>query len=166
MESIEFGDQVRHPDRPEWGVGSVAKVDVTPVEGKPTQRVTVRFPNAGIKVLNAAAAGLERVEAEVVEDQFSVSPDSIDAIDRMRDDELLAPVASRKLTEIMLAIPEPCRDPFSSLEDRIRATLELYRFDDGGKGLIGWAVMQTGLNDPLSRFNRHELEEHFRRVEP
>ncbi|MCH2149038.1 MAG: DUF3553 domain-containing protein [Phycisphaerales bacterium] len=163
MESIEFGDQVRHPDRPEWGVGSVAKVDVTPVEGKPTQRVTVRFPNAGIKVLNAAAAGLERVEAEVVEDQFSVSPDSIDAIDRMRDDELLAPVASRKLTEIMLAIPEPCRDPFSSLEDRIRATLELYRFDDGGKGLIGWAVMQTGLNDPLSRFNRHELEEHFRR---
>ena len=63
----------------------------------------------------------------------------------------------------MTAIPEPCRDPFRSLEDRIRSTLDLYRFDDGGKGLIGWAVMQTGLDDPLARFNRHELEEHFRR---
>jgi hypothetical protein len=163
MEMIEFGDQVRHPERPEWGVGSVAKVDVTPVEGKPTQRVTVRFPNAGIKVLHTSAARLERVELEAVVEDSTVSPNCIEALDRMCEDELLAPVASRRLTEIMLAIPEPCRDPFRSLEDRIRSTLGLYRFDAGAKGLIGWAVMQTGLDDPLSRFNRHELEEHFRR---
>ena len=52
MDTFEFGDQVRHPERPEWGVGTVSKVEVTPVGGTPTQRITVRFPNAGIKVLN------------------------------------------------------------------------------------------------------------------
>ena len=161
--SFEFGDQIRHPDRPEWGVGTVSKVEVTPVDGKPTQRVTVRFPNAGIKVLNTSATRLEQVTEEPALVSDGKSTESIDAIDRMRQDDLLAPVASRKLTELMTAISEPCRDPFRSLEDRIRSTLDLYRFDDGGKGLIGWAVMQTGLDDPLTRFNRHELEEHFRR---
>jgi len=163
MDTFEFGDQVRHPERPEWGVGTVSKVEVTPVGGTPTQRITVRFPNAGIKVLNDTAARLERVVEESVVVASGHSTESIDAIDRMREDDLLAPVASRKLTELMTAIPEPCRDPFRSLEDRIRSTLGLYRFDDGGKGLIDWAVMQTGLDDPLARFNRHELEEHFRR---
>ena len=33
----------------------------------------------------------------------------------------------------------------------------------GAAGLNDWAVMQTGLDDPLARFNRHELEEHFKR---
>ena len=163
IDTFEFGDQVRHPERPEWGVGTVSKVEVTPVGGTPTQRITVRFPNAGIKVLNDTAARLERVVEESTAVAAGHSTESIDAIDRMREDDLLAPVASRKLTELMTAIPEPCRDPFRSLEDRIRSTLGLYRFDDGGKGLIDWAVMQTGLDDPLARFNRHELEEHFRR---
>ena len=163
MDTFEFGDQVRHPERPEWGVGTVSKVEVTPVGGTPTQRITVQLPNAGIKVLNDTAARLERVVEESVAVASGHSTESIDAIDRMRKDDLLAPVASRKLTELMTAIPEPCRDPFRSLEDRIRSTLGLYRFDDGGKGLIDWAVMQTGLGDPLARFNRHELEEHFRR---
>lgn len=163
MDSVEFGDQVRHLERPEWGVGSVSKVEVTPLEGKPTQRITVRFPNAGIKVLNGEAARLERVAQDPISDAHAASADSIEAIDRMGEDDMLASMASRKLTELMTAIPEPCRDPFRSLEDRIRSTLDLYRFDSGGKGLIGWAVMQTGLDDPLARFNRHELEEHFRR---
>ena len=28
---------------------------------------------------------------------------------------------------------------------------------------MDWAVAQTGLDDPLSRFTRHELEQHFDR---
>ena len=124
----------------------------------------------------AAAAGL-RDEMQHAADMFQGSrhkccdgdgdpgscKDQFDEIDRMSEDDLLAPIASRKLAELMLAIPEPCRDPFRSLEDRIRSTVELYRFDSGGKGLIDWAVMQTGLDDPLARFNRHELEEHLKR---
>ena len=163
IDIIEFGDQVRHMDRPEWGVGSVSKVESTSVEGAPAQRITVRFANAGIKVLNSSGARLERIEMNTTSEDPGTCKDQFDEIDRMSEDDLLAPIASRKLTELMLAIPEPCRDPFRSLEDRVRSTVELYRFDNGGKGLIDWAVMQTGLDDPLVRFNRHELEEHFKR---
>ncbi len=163
IEIIEFGDQVRHLDRPEWGVGSVSKVESTSVEGVPAQRITARFANAGIKVLNSSGARLERLDADIASQETGTCKDQFDEIDRMSEDDLLAPIASRKLAELMLAIPEPCRDPFRSLEDRIRSTVELYRFDNGGKGLIDWAVMQTGLDDPLARFNRHELEEHFKR---
>ena len=163
IDIIEFGDQVRHMDRPEWGVGSVSKVESTSVEGEPAQRITVRFANAGIKVLNSSGARLERIEMNTTSEDPGTCKDQFDEIDRMSEDDLLAPIASRKLAELMLAIPEPCRDPFRSLEDRVRSTVELYRFDNGGKGLIDWAVMQTGLDDPLVRFNRHELEEHFKR---
>ena len=163
IEIIEFGDQVRHLDRPEWGVGSVSKVEGASADGQPAQRITIRFANAGIKVLNSSGARLERIEVKPDTREPGSSREQFDEIDRMSEDELLAPIASRKLAELMLAIPEPCRDPFRSLEDRIRSTVELYRFDNGGKGLIDWAVMQTGLDDPLAKFNRHELEEHFKR---
>ena len=160
---IEFGDQVRHRNHPEWGTGSVAKAEDTVAGGKPSQKVTIRFPNAGIKVIQSVSGTLERVDPEAVASDEASSADRLEEIDRMSQDDLLAPVASRKLVEIMVAIPEPCRDPFRSLEGRIESTLALWRFDDGGSGLYDWAVMQTGLDDPLTRFNRHELEEHYKR---
>ena len=62
----------------------------------------------------------------------------------MSQDDLLAPVANRKLVEIWSpfgVLP----GSFRSLGDRIEATLALWRFDEGGSGLYDWAVMQTGL---------------------
>ena len=160
-ETFEFGDRVRMAKFPEWGVGAVTRVETVPVKGMPTQRLTIRFPNAGLKTLNGEIAALERVEAEAPAAEARV--DRIASIDRIAEDEMMAPLASRKLLEVMLAIPESCRDPFVTLESRIAATLDLYRFDNGGRGLMDWAVIQTGLDDPLSRFNRHELEEHYSR---
>jgi len=160
---IEFGDQIRHRTHPEWGTGSVAKVEDTVAGGKPSQKVTIRFPNAGVKVIQSVSGTLERIDAEAPAFDDSSAADLIEEIDRMSQDDLLAPVANRKLVEIMVAIPESCRDPFRSLGDRIEATLALWRFDEGGSGLYDWAVMQTGLDDPLTRFNRHELEEHYKR---
>ncbi|MCH2134810.1 MAG: DUF3553 domain-containing protein [Phycisphaerales bacterium] len=158
---FEFGDHVRHGGCPEWGTGVVTRVENVPVKGKPTQRLSIRFSNAGLKTLNADVADLEQVQPEAVVEEAPV--DRIAGIDRIAEDELLAPLATRKLMEVMLAIPEPCRDPFTTLESRIKSTVGLYRFDGGGRGLVDWAVAQTGLSDPLSRFNRHELEEHFSR---
>lgn len=89
--------------------------------------------------------------------------DRISSIDRIAQDEMMAGLADRKLKEVMLAIPEACRDPFRTVESRIQSTLDLFRFDQGGRGLMEWAVIQTGLDDPLSRFNRHELEQHYNR---
>ena len=157
----EFGDRVRLVPRPEWGIGSVTRVETVPVEGKPTQRLTVRFPNAGLKTLKAEVAQLERIEAEAVTEDTPV--DRISSIDKIAEDEMMAGLADRKLKEVMLAMPEACRDPFRTIEARVQSTLDLYRFDQGGRGLMEWAVIQTGLDDPLSRFNRHELEQHYNR---
>lgn len=159
--TYEFGDRVRMRRRPEWGIGAITRVETVPVKGQPTQRLTVRFPNAGLKTLSGDVADLERVQAESISEDVPV--DRIAGIDRIAKDEMLAGLADRKLKEVMIAIPEPCRDPFRTLEARVEATAALYRFDQGGGSLIDWAVAQTGLDDPLSRFNRHELEEHFSR---
>jgi hypothetical protein len=72
-------------------------------------------------------------------------------------------VADRKVKESMITLPQDVRDPFNSLAKRLEMTMGLFRFDRSGRGLMDWAVAQTGLNDPLSRFTRHELEQFFDR---
>jgi len=54
MTSIEPGMRVRHPERPEWGVGQVQSVV--------GHRVTVNFEHAGKLLLNLAVVTLEQVE--------------------------------------------------------------------------------------------------------
>ncbi len=48
------------------------------------------------------------------------------------------------------------------VEHRMRRTLDLYKYDLTGKGLMEWAMAQTGMDDPLTRFNRTELEVYFK----
>ena len=50
------GTFVRHPDRPDWGLGQVQSV-VGP-------RVTVNFENAGKLLINADIVTLEPIEQE------------------------------------------------------------------------------------------------------
>lgn len=54
MSEIEPGMRVRHPDRPDWGVGQVQSVI--------GNRVTVNFEHAGKLLLNLAVVTLEPVE--------------------------------------------------------------------------------------------------------
>lgn len=48
---IEPGQRVRHPARPDWGVGQV--------QSAIGDRVTVNFENAGKVLINAAIVALE-----------------------------------------------------------------------------------------------------------
>lgn len=50
----EPGQWVRHPDRPDWGVGQVQSVA--------GERVTVNFEHAGKRLVNVAVVSLEQVE--------------------------------------------------------------------------------------------------------
>jgi len=59
----------------------------------------------------------------------------------------------------MTAVPEPARDPFQPLEQRVAATLALYGPPPDGTALLGWASSQSGLEDPMSVFSRQELEQ-------
>ncbi len=162
---FEFGEQVRHLRRPEWGIGSVTRAETITVEGVQCQRLRIRFPGAGVKVLNTAQAELERV---VREEPVDGAPDvahseRVRTWDDLTGHEWLAPVAQRKLEEAMVALPEAARDPFLAPRERLVRALKLYRFERTGRGLVEWAIAQTGLDDPLSRFNRHELENFFDR---
>jgi len=49
-------------------------------------------------------------------------------------------------------LPEAMSDPFSSLADRLNATLENYRFTAEPRPLIDWAVAQTGLEQEFKRY--------------
>jgi hypothetical protein len=162
---FEFGDRVRHTDRPEWGIGSVVKAEDATVNGQPSQRLFVRFPGAGVKTLSTAHALLERVPDTPAPATATAGDENhrVADWDRVGQSDWLAAVAERKIEEVMVALPEAAKDPFSSLTQRLKFTLRLYRFERTGRSLVEWAVAQTGLDDPLSRFNRHLLERFFDR---
>ncbi|HEX2115792.1 MAG TPA: DUF3553 domain-containing protein [Alphaproteobacteria bacterium] len=54
MSRLSPGAFVRHPDRPDWGIGQVQSVI--------GQRITVNFENAGKLMINGAVVTLELVE--------------------------------------------------------------------------------------------------------
>ncbi len=162
MISIEFGDRVTHPKFPEWGSGAVIKVENTHANGEPVKRVTARFTHAGLKTFVGTSFPLI-----VMEKDHAMPGDTIGkrpAIAEVEDLERsgLNQAVEQKLEEIMFAIPMACRDPFNTLEHRMRRTLDLYKYDTSGKGLMHWAMAQTGMDDPLTRFNRTELEMYFK----
>ncbi len=143
-----------HATRPEWGAGEVVSVQPTMHEGKPCQRVSVRFERAGLKTISTAVAELCQV---VSNGAVPAAKPAISAFDQFDDQ----PTHEERLAEL----PAAATDPFASLKSRLEATLRLYRYSGDGAGLIDWAAAQTGLRDPLTEFSRHELEEHYRRFE-
>jgi hypothetical protein len=165
---FEFGDRVRHVKRPEWGVGSILKTEDTSVNGQPFQRITVRFPNAGVKRLMSGHALIQRVESDeeqTMKQTLSNGPSTSNfgMWDSLTESDWLSPLAQRKIREVMTTLPEEIRDPFNPFAKRLAATLNLYRFNRTGRALVDWAVAQSGLKDPLSRFSRQELEQLFDR---
>jgi hypothetical protein len=151
-----YGDRVVHARRPEWGAGVVTAAVKDVHEGKPCQRLTIRFDRAGVKTLSTALADL------VVAEQ-APPPASPDQPGNGDDAQWLARLRGDSLEERFTRLPEACTDPFSTPAARLRATLALYRFTDTGASLLDWAAAQSGLKDPMSRFNRHELEVLFQK---
>ena len=60
-------------------------------------------------------------------------------------------------------LPEELSDPFISDAQRLSHTLETYKYSTEPRSLIDWAVRQTGLDDPLTKYNRIEMEQAFQR---
>jgi hypothetical protein len=165
-ERFANGDRVRIGARPEWGIGTITKVEAVPgtnLNGHGPQRLSVRFPNAGMKTLVTGHAELIRVTEQDERLGIGVETPLVQYWNKMSESDWLGSVAKRKVEEAMMSLPPDVKDPFNSLVKRLSLTLGLYRFDRSGKGLIDWAVAQTGLDDPLSRFTRPELEQKFER---
>ena len=154
------GQLVRHRARPEWGVGRVRAVDNIRHEGKPAQRVRAEFPNRGILTLNTAVAPLEPAS-----DHRSLSSQETPSAMSNRStkgwlNELEGPDASQRN---LWDLPPDLVDPFTTPQQKLEATLTSYRFNTDPGPLFEWAVIQTGLDDPLSRHTRVELEQAFPR---
>lgn len=58
MEFLEVGAVVRHPERPEWGLGQIQSI----VLDKIGRRITVNFEEAGKQVLVGDGIDLEVVD--------------------------------------------------------------------------------------------------------
>lgn len=162
---LQTGELLRHALRPEWGTGSIVKIESSTIHGRPVQRLSVRFPNIGIKVLTWPHPDLER-RSPIAPETAANGQDQDGGLEQwsnIDDSDWLGPLAKRKVLEVMVSLPERARDPFDSLRNRLTVTAELYRFEREGRSLIEWAIAQSGLVDPLSRFTRHELEQLFDR---
>lgn len=158
------GDTVIHVGRPEWGPGDIVSVEGVVHEGKPCQRLSVRFSRAGLKTLSTAFAELRQVNGSKATAIAEPEPASVRAPAATGVDAGL-PAAngqqemSRSEAEkALLVIPEEATDPFINVIARLDTTLGLYRFWDTPAGLLDWATVQTGLRDALAVFSRHDLE--------
>ncbi len=160
--SLRQGDSVRHPERPEWGVGNVTRTEICTNSGTRDLRVWVRFPNVGEKVLLASVAKLE-VMGEQTGMQAIYSRPTITQVEGAGSDGWLAKIGERNATELMIGISPEATDPFANIKVRLERTLKLYRFDGRAASLNDWAVAQSGLSDPMTRFNRQELEQLHKR---
>lgn len=167
------GERVVHATRPEWGSGEVLGAEPHSHEGKSCQRLTVRFERAGTKTISTAFADLREASTSPFA-AMPIEPEHSNGNGPMQDaangtisspgaDALSGGMTAKELAECMTKLPESVSDPFISLGKRCRAGLELYRLGESPAGLLDWAAIQTGLKDPLSRFNRHELEQWFDR---
>lgn len=164
--SFKFGDRVVHVSRPEWGAGVVIAAMSVTEGGQSFQRLTVRFEREGLKTLSTEHADLRPADEEpppAAVASRAPAQDSHGPSAAPAEAGWLTRLEAGDVAEAMAQLPESTRDPFVTPATRIKATLSLYRFSTQGAALLDWAAMQTGLKDPLSRFNRHELEQYFRR---
>jgi hypothetical protein len=156
------GDQVVHLRRPEWGSGVVR--DARPVrhEGRDAQRLTIEFANHGRVVINTAIApiALKGKRETMTRTTSTLTPRGgsqgtgwLDQLER----------ASGGSKHELWDLPGPLTDPFEPLHRRLQATLDTYKFSTEPRSLIEWAVVQTGLDDPLTKYTRSELEHAFPR---
>lgn len=156
---FQRGEVVIHSRRPEWGRGVVKDAQPITHQGAPAQRLVVDFIHQGRVVLNTAVAPLALKE-NAQEMSHSITSSAPDAergwLSRL---EKAAGNGSHELW----SLPQSMTDPFLSPARRLEATLESYRFTTEPRSLIEWAAAQTGLDDPLSKYTRHELEQAFPR---
>lgn len=159
-----FGDRIEHSACPEWGVGTVTRVQNLVHEGSPCQRLSARFERAGLKTVLTALADIRPAgESPAAPNGTPDAENAGNGSDDPSTETGTGHLDGKELKEIFGVMPEPARDPFASLADKLKATLGLYRFTQDGGSLLDWASVQTKLSDPLSRYSRAEMEQEFAR---
>lgn len=165
--TFKVGDTVAHPKKPEWGSGVVKQAQPATHNGVQAQRLRVDFANKPNTTINTAIAPL--VSGDAMDDNFnqpkgfgqdmSMSTNTNKAGAGWLDQLEGKSGGQRELWDL----PDACDDPFSSDEEQLDATLNTFKYSTDPGPLFQWAVVQTGLDDPLSKYTRVELEQAFPR---
>jgi len=185
-QTFSIGDRVSHPGKPEWGSGVVREVNPVTHEGKAAQRVRVDFVNKGSTVINTAIAPLVKGAANQnstwrspgdPKNPFKSDPQPLsNGLEKEKNmsttdttkhgagwlDELdggAQGTGNRNLWDL----PFDVSDAFSSLEQKLDAAMETFKYSTEPGPLFQWAVAQTGEDDPLTKHTRVELEQAFSR---
>lgn len=133
------GAKVKNAARPEWGIGTVLRVQRIQTGGQPVQRVSIQFA-VGHRTLVVPPAHL-------------VAPYE----EPQRESGWLAGLSKSTLDDRLRTLPESVTQVFGSLRDRLLAVLPLYTLGEDSPTLLRWACAQTGVSDPLSHWTRDEL---------
>ena len=167
------GDTVVHATRPEWGDGVVDEAVKITHEGKAAQRLVVKFIHHGRVTLNTAIAPLLSKDAAFPMNTPKMSTEKKNPFSATAAAHAAANAANardkgwldmfEKKESELHKLPDALNAPFTSLSARLEATLDTYRFSTEARSLIEWAVAQTGLSDPMTKYTRHELEVGFER---
>jgi len=158
------GDAVIHPRRPEWGEGIVTKATRIEQEGQTAQRLLVRFANHHDVTINTAIAQLLAKETYETMRHNNSGFRAAEPGPRPRTEGgWLGSLSQSDHAHELWQLPENMTDPFRGEDERLKATLESFRFSTESRSLMSWATTQTGLDDPLSTYTRQELEQAFPR---
>jgi len=148
MPDVEFNDKlvgarVRNPVRPEWGAGTVLRVQGTVVGGQVVHRVSVQF-DTGHRVLVIPPGRLEIADAEPT-----------------RRSGWLDQAARRTLDEQLVELPAAVREFLGTSAQRLIVLARLYEWSDDAASILRWARSQVGVADPLVHWTRDELRAAF-----
>jgi hypothetical protein len=137
------GHRVCNPVRPEWGTGTVLRVQSGTTGNQPVHRVSVQFAT-GHRTLVIPPGRL----AEPADEP-------------QRAAGWLDTVGRRTLDDQLVALPAAVREFLGTSAQRIVVLARLYELGDDGNALLKWARSQTGVADPLAHWTRDEIRAAF-----
>ena len=153
--AFKAGDVVVHARCREWGNGVIEQAMDIVHDGVAAQRLVIRFKHHGRTIINTGVARL--LPGEQTSRTSEMTMTGTATTDRKGG--WLAALEDRNRPSELWGLPDALNDPFLTLKQRLVATLETFRFADDARSLIDWAIAQTGLNDPLSKYTRQDLEQ-------
>jgi hypothetical protein len=133
------GQKVFNPARPEWGVGTVLRVETTTVGGRPQHRVSIQFAT-GHRLVHVPPAQLTAPQP-----------------DMQRTAGWLDSLSGNTVDDRLCKLPAAGSDALRQPVQRLAALASLYTYVDEPSSLSKWARDQTGVGDPLSLWSRDEL---------
>ncbi len=139
IDSGLVGRRVCNPARPEWGSGTVLRVQSTTVNGSPVHRVSVQFAT-GHRTVMVPPGRLAEPQA---------GP--------QRDAGWLDTIAGQTPDDRLAALPEAVSDFLGTSAQRLVVLARLYELSNDGPALLQWARSQSGAADPLSLWTRDQI---------